>query len=131
MPKGKVVSESKVRRVRDIAESVLDEVGEGKIQKIYLIGSRASGKSIATSDWDFLVVGDGLNLIEGEKIRRAEEGNPFPGTGIDVAPGGSDIIFSSTGPHAKQSAIQVWPPKKPSADKQLRLERDLKKLKRN
>ena len=100
------------QRVLSIANAFLDELDEGHIEAIYLIGSRASGEEREDSDWDYLVVGDGFDRIEDEKIARAEEGNPFPGLDIDVATGerhkSLDIIFSSVPPKADQASKLLY-----------------------
>ena len=105
----------KAREALRTAEEFLDELGEGNITSIYLIGSRASGTAGPSSDWDFLVVGEDLDDIEEEKIRLAEEGNPFPGLDIDISPlrrsEHIDIIFSNKGPREGQKAIKVYPDK--------------------
>src|SRR5215207_7969165 len=54
--------------VREVSERFLDVLGEGDIEGIYLVGSRAKGKAGATSDWDFIVVGKGFDNIEAEKL---------------------------------------------------------------
>jgi predicted nucleotidyltransferase len=106
-------SEGNTQRVLDIANAFLNELGEGHIEAIYLIGSRASGEEKEDSDWDYLVVGDGFDVVEDEKIARAEEGNPFPGLDIDVATverhKSLDIIFSSDPPKADQASKLIYP----------------------
>jgi len=103
---------SNVQRVLNTANAFLDELGEGFIEAIYLVGSRASDTPSETSDWDYLVVGDDFDKVEDERIARAEEGNPFPGLDIDVAikdrPQHLDIIFSSDPPSEGQVAKKVW-----------------------
>ncbi len=105
--------EVNTQRVLNIADAFLDELGEGHIEAIYLIGSRASGEEREDSDWDYLVVGDGFDAVEEERIARAEEGNPFPGLDIDVPIDKRgkhlDIIFSSDPPRADQASKLIYP----------------------
>ena len=105
-------AKNNLRRVLSIANAFLDELGEGEIDAVYLIGSRASGAADEESDWDYLVVGDGFDAVEEEKIARAEEGRPFSGLDIDVAVSERskhlDIIFSENPPQADQKYIKVY-----------------------
>ena len=107
------VSETQVQYVLNTANAFLDELDFGHIDAIYLIGSQASGKARENSDWDYLVVGDGFNEVEDERIARADIGNPFSGLDIDVAADKRsehiDIIFSSTPPSREQAAEKVYP----------------------
>ena len=100
------------QRVLGTANAFLDELGEGYIEAIYLIGSRASGEEKESSDWDYLVVGEGFDAVEEERIARAEQGNPFPGLDIDVSADERskhlDIIFSSEHPRADQVSKKVY-----------------------
>jgi len=100
------------QRVLGTANAFLEELGEGHIEAIYLIGSRASGEEKESSDWDYLVVGDGFDAAEEERIARAEEGNPFPGLDIDVSVDKRskhlDIIFSSEHPRADQVSKKMY-----------------------
>jgi len=106
------VLEVNTQRVLNTADAFLDELGEGHIEAIYLIGSRASGEEREDSDWDYLVVGDGFDAVEEERIARAEEGNPFPGLDIDVSVDKRskhlDIIFSSVPPKADQASKLLY-----------------------
>ena len=106
------VLEVNTQRVLNTADAFLDELGEGHIEAIYLIGSRASGEEREDSDWDYLVVGDGFDAVEEERIARAEEGNPFPGLDIDVPIDKRgkhlDIIFSSVPPKADQASKLLY-----------------------
>ncbi len=107
------VLEVNTQRVLNTADAFLDELGEGHIEAIYLIGSRASGEEREDSDWDYLVVGDGFDAVEEERIARAEEGNPFPDLDIDVSVDKRskhlDIIFSSDPPRADQASKKIYP----------------------
>ena len=107
------VSETQVQYVLSTANAFLDELDYGHIDAIYLIGSQASGKARENSDWDYLVVGDGFNEVEDERIARADIGNPFSGLDIDVAVDKRsehiDIIFSSTPPPSEQASKKVYP----------------------
>jgi len=100
------------QRVLGTANAFLDELGEGHIEAIYLIGSRASGEEKESSDWDYLVVGDGFDAVEEERIARAEEGNPFPGLDIDVSVDERnehlDVIFSSEHPRVDQISKKMY-----------------------
>lgn len=92
----------RVRQVYDIADNFLDLLGEGHIEQIYLIGSRYTGKASDDSDWDFLVVGEGFDEVESEKLRQLEAGQRIFGMRLDTAikdrNRSNDIIFSSTPP---------------------------------
>ena len=107
------MSETQVQYVLNTANAFLDELDFGHIDAIYLIGSQASGKARENSDWDYLVVGDGFDEVEDERIARADIGNPFSGLDIDVAVDKRsehiDIIFSSTPPPAEQASKKVYP----------------------
>jgi predicted nucleotidyltransferase len=100
-----------LNKVLYIANSFLDELGEGEIDAVYLIGSHASDKAREQSDIDFLVVGDGFDLVEEERLERAEEGNPFPGLDVSIAPGDVDITFSSNHPREDQPHKKLYPKK--------------------
>ncbi|NDE02958.1 MAG: nucleotidyltransferase domain-containing protein, partial [Gammaproteobacteria bacterium] len=114
------VKEAKQRALTVLSqvESFLDYLGEGEVEQVWLIGSRAKGTPTSTSDWDFLVVGPGLDDAEEERLRLAEEGRPFSrALGIKVFSRDnltmrgfhSDVILSETGPKPGQAAILVWP----------------------
>ena len=83
----------------DRANRFLSLLGEGYIEAIYLVGSRASGKERPDSDWDFLIVGEDFDVVERERIER----NYWLG----VKPGTVDIIFSSSPPEKEQPHIKI------------------------
>lgn len=94
-----------------MAERFLDDIGEGRIDEIWLIGSRAGVSNDAypertgvrdDSDWDYLVVGEDFDAVEDEKIARLEDGERIYGLALDVEVSKrskhKDIIFSSSAP---------------------------------
>ena len=96
------------RIVVECAENFLDEIGEGKIESVWLIGSRGGQVNPAypertgvrpDSDWDYLVVGEGFDEVEAELRERLEDGEKFFGLTLDVPisrrGAHKDIIFSS------------------------------------
>ena len=95
-----------------IVEQFLDDLGEGQVQAVYLIGSVAEGTATESSDVDFLMVGPGLDEAEAERVEQAEAGMLFSQyervLGIDHGPGDVDIILSSSGPGPEQKAILLW-----------------------
>lgn len=102
-----------VERVYNNVDNFLGYIGEGNIEQIWLIGSRAEGKAGPQSDWDFLVVGPGLGSAEEERIRLWEEEDiDFPGLGLDVSLSvrstNRDVILSDEGPSPDQVAILLW-----------------------
>ena len=115
---------AKADKVYRIVDSYLDSIGEGEIESIWLIGSRAGqhsdtknhgGVPNENSDWDWLVVGDGFDEIEEELVRQYEdEENPnhpifkkFEGHGLSTRGSANDIVLSSKEPVG--FGIKVWP----------------------
>lgn len=100
---------ARANHVHEVAERFLDNLGEGKIEGIYLIGSRAEGKIHANSDWDWLVVGDGLDSAEEERLEKLENGERIYGmkldSPVDRRSSFNDIIFSSKPP---ELGVKVW-----------------------
>ena len=99
------------RIVVECAENFLDEIGEGKIESVWLIGSRGGQVNPAypertgirpDSDWDYLVVGDNFDEADAELRERLEGGETFFGLTLDVPISRrathKDIIFASTPP---------------------------------
>lgn len=80
----------KCEKAYDLADSFLESIDANVIDAVYLIGSRATGKAHAHSDWDFLVVGDGFNEVEEERVRQDWR--------VKHKPDDVDIIFSSRPP---------------------------------
>jgi len=115
---------AKADKVYRIVDSYLDLIGEGEIESIWLIGSRAGqhsdtknhgGVPNENSDWDWLVVGDGFDEIEEELVRQYEDGeNPnhpifkkFEGHDLSTRGNANDITLSSTEPVG--FGIKIWP----------------------
>ena len=99
--------------VKSLAEDfLLRHSRNGRIATIYRIGSRVSGKAGEDSDWDYLVVGPGLDKAEDKRIKLAESGRPYPGLDIDVDVRRRhrhvDIIFSDVGPAPDQPSLAVY-----------------------
>lgn len=115
-----LVMQVMTKRVIGIADRFLERLGEGEIESVWLIGSRGgqvnpayperNGKPHEGSDWDFLVVGDGFDAVEEEKISLLEQGVRLYGLSLDVPTERRsqhlDITFSSQPPEA---GIKVWP----------------------
>jgi hypothetical protein len=95
-----------------------EEIGEGNIESIWLVGSRggvvneaypegkhgsAPGMPHAGSDWDWLVVGEDFGRLDVELNELREQGRRGP---IYDRRSGNDIIFSSTPP---TSGLLAWP----------------------
>lgn len=92
------------------AETFLDFLGEGEIETIWLVGSRANGQARTDSDWDFLIVGDGFNAVEAERIHLAEAGQLPLGCrllDVSVSPNGPDVIFDSVSPLSPPAKL-LW-----------------------
>ena len=106
-------------RVWKLADGWIDdEIGEGNIESIWLVGSRggvvneaypegkhgsAPGMPHTDSDWDWLVVGEDFDQLDVELNELREQGRRGP---IYDKHSGNDIIFSSTPP---TSGLRVWP----------------------
>lgn len=104
---------SSVKKVYRRVNDFLNYIGEGEIEQIWFIGSRAAGTAGPRSDWDFLVVGPGLSAAEEERINLwEEEGISFPGLGLDVSTSrraeNHDVILSDEGPHTGKVAVLLW-----------------------
>lgn len=105
--------------VRDAAD-FLDDLCRDDPVSVWLVGSRAGsvnpaypergGKTHEMSDWDFVVVGEGFDEVELEKIERLEEGEIIPGIRLDCPTHRrcfhNDIIFSQTPP--VDSGVLLW-----------------------
>ena len=96
------------RIVVECAERFLDEIGEGQVDAVWLIGSRGGqvnpiyperGGVRPDSDWDYLVVGENFDEVDAELRERLEAGEMFDGLTLDVPISRrsthKDIIFSS------------------------------------
>lgn len=81
---------AKCEKAYELADDFLERIDANVIDAIYLIGSRAIGKAHSLSDWDFLVVGEGFDDVEDERIRQKWR--------IGHNPDDVDIIFSSKRP---------------------------------
>lgn len=121
MPELRRRAETVWRIVDDYLEN---ELGEGTISSIWLIGSRAGqinmskpsrGVPTETSDWDWLVVGEDFDAIEAELCRQYDEGENtnhpifkrFEGHDLRRRGNANDIVLSSTAPQGY--GIKVWP----------------------
>jgi predicted nucleotidyltransferase len=107
---------SAAKRLFGVADRWLsEELGEGEVEKVYLVGSVAEGAVHAGSDIDLLFVGDGFNQVEDERIAQSEEGalrGMYKLLDVDVPvsrrAGHPDIIFSSRGPAKSQKSVKLY-----------------------
>lgn len=111
-PRSDIKLEKHLASVLKKAEDFLELLGEGEIESIWLIGSRAEGTAKRDSDWDFLIVGEDFNDVE-EALLDMIEGDEYTcGINLDSTEENrhlsEDIIFSSDPPSKEQASIKLW-----------------------